>query len=752
VQFNLLGRSAAVPAVSGWTPTAGTAAFLSLTKALNCTLGVRNLDVSSVSGISNAPEMRYVFGNAMKFLLALLLALPVFADTNTAHEAVIARVTASLLAQSHFAAQRDATAVSAKFFDNYLLLLDGAKMFLLESDVAEFSPYRTMLMALTLKTGDTSPARVIFNRFLQRHEQRTKFVHELLDKETFAFTGDETYKFDREHAARPRDLAEAQQLWRQHLRHEYLSEKLGGQKPAGIVKLLHKRYDRTWRTIQKLHADQVFEMYLTALARVFDPHSDYMGPRQLEDFNISMKLSLCGIGAVLQSEDGYCKIREVLPGGPAALSKKIKVGDRIVAVAQEKGEPVDIIEMPLTDAVRLIRGDKGTKVTLTLIPVDAADASVRQSLTLVRDEIRVEQQQARARIVDLPGKDAKPVRLGVVDLPSFYMGADNGKGKREGATADVAKLIEKLKQESIQGLLLDLRRNGGGSLDEAISLTGLFIERGPVVQTKDANGGINVVEDTDPSVLYDGPLVVLTSRFSASASEILAAAVQDYGRGLVVGDPATFGKGTVQNLIQLGPIMQQNRLDGGVNPGALKLTIRKFYRPAGGSTQRKGVVPDLVLPSGSTVLKVGEAQMTTSLPWDAIPATEHDRLNRVGPKLPALRERSSARIANEQEFAWLQEDSERLRAQLAEGAVSLNEKKRLQEKTEQEKRDDARKKFRANHPSAKETQYEITLKLTDLEGLPKPITPGTNDVAAAPDVTLLEAERVLADFVGLESR
>jgi carboxyl-terminal processing protease len=500
--------------------------------------------------------------------------------------------------------------------------------------------------------------------------------------------------------------------------------------------------------MQKLHADQVFELYLTALARVYDPHSDYMGPRQLEDFNISMKLSLCGIGAVLQSEDGYCKIREVLPGGPAALSKKIKVGDRIVAVAQEEKEPVDIIEMPLPDAVRLIRGDKGTKVTLTLIPVDA-DASVRQSVSLVRDEIRVEQQQAKARIVDLPGKDAKPVRLGVVDLPSFYLGTDNGKGKREGATADVAKLIEKLKRESIQGLLLDLRRNGGGSLDEAISLTGLFIERGPVVQTKDANGTVSVAEDTDPAVLYDGPLVVLTSRISASASEILAAAVQDYGRGLVLGDPSTFGKGTVQSVVQLGPIMQQNRLDGGVNPGALKLTIRKFYRPDGGSTQRKGVVPDLVLPSGSAVLKVGEAEMVTSLPWDEIPATGHARLNRVGSKLPALRERSAARIADEQEFAWLREDSDRLRTQLAQAAVSLNEKQRLQEKTEQEKRDEARKKARINHPPAKETQYEITLKLTDLEGLPKPVTPGTNDVAAAPDVTLLEATRVLADFVGL---
>src|SRR5258706_10413202 len=348
----------------------------------------------------------------------------------------------------------------------------------------------------------------------------------------------------------------------------------------------------------KLSADQVYEVYLTALAHVYDRHSDYMGRRQLEEFNISMSLSLFGIGAQLQSEEGYCKIRALLPGGPAMASKQIKPGDRIVAVAQDGKEPVDIIEMPLIEVVQLIRGPKGTKVTLTLIPGDAVDSSMRKTLTLVRDEIKLENQEAKARIVDLPIADGKTQRIGVIDLPSFYSGDEsrNGHG-HSGATADVAKLIEKLKQENVKGIILDLRRNGGGSLEEAINLTGLFFEFGPVVQTKDGEGHVSVERDRDPTVLYEGPLVVLTSKLSASASEILAGALQDYERAILVGDPSTFGKGTVQSMIQLAPLMHRLKQEPTENPGALKLTIRKFYRPDGSSTQLKGVVPDIILPS-----------------------------------------------------------------------------------------------------------------------------------------------------------
>jgi carboxyl-terminal processing protease len=691
------------------------------------------------------------------WLWVVLLAglTPLRADTS-AEEANIARVTASLLGQSHFSAQRDRTEVSRRFMERYLDALDGAKMHLLQSDLDDFSRYEASLEDLTLKLGDTTPAQKIFTRFLQRLEQRVEFVQQTLKTQVFDFNNCETYPLDREKATRPRDILEAQLLWFRHLRYEYLQEKLAKKKPAEIIETLTKRYERTLRTMKKLHADQVFEIYLTSLAHVYDPHSDYMGPRQLEDFNISMSLSLCGIGAVLQSVDGYCKIHELLPGGPAAASKQIKPGDRVVTVAQEGQEPVDVIEMPLQDAVRMIRGAKGTKVTLTFIPADSADSAARKTVTLVRDEIKLENQEAKSRLVECPGENGSSLRLGVIDLPSFYSGSDGqNKKSHTGAAADVARLIERLKQEKIEGIVLDLRRNGGGSLEEAIQLTGLFINTGPVVQTRDAQGKVVVEQDRDPSVLYDGPLVVLTSRLSASASEILAGALQDYGRAVIVGDPSTFGKGTVQSLIPLNPVMQKFGLNGGENPGALKLTIRKFYRPSGSSTQLKGVVSDLVLPSAVSQWKVGEATMPESLPWDEIQPAPFTPVNRVAPYLAALREKSAARVAADTEFCWLREDIERYKEQQANPVVSLNEQQRLKETAEQEARDKARKEARAARKPATETQYEITLKnVEDTKLYPPviPVAPETDSKEEAPlvaDISLEEAKRILADYIKL---
>jgi carboxyl-terminal processing protease len=313
---------------------------------------------------------------------------------------------------------------------------------------------------------------------------------------------------------------------------------------------LTHRYERILFAAQQRKDDQILEVYLSALAHAYDPHSDYMGRRQSEDFGIAMNLSLVGIGASLQSDDGYCKIRELIPGGPAARSKLLKVGDRIVAVAEDGKEPIDLVDMPLVEAVGLIRGAKGTVVRLTVIPADSGDSSARKTIRLVRDKIHLEDQEAKARLVEVPGQGGRVAHLGVIDLPAFYSGSGGEhESAQRGATADVAKLVKKLKQEKVQGIILDLRRNGGGSLEEAIALTGLFIKRGPVVQTKDPGGDIQVNYDPDPSILYDGPLVVLTSRLSASASEILAGALQDYGRALVVGDESTFGKGTVQSMV-----------------------------------------------------------------------------------------------------------------------------------------------------------------------------------------------------------
>jgi carboxyl-terminal processing protease len=687
-------------------------------------------------------------------------------------EARIAAVTARLLEDSSYSGHQATEAVSGRFLDRYLEMLDPNRIYFLQSDIEEFAPYRANLEALAVKKGDTNPAHQIFNRFLERLEQRVAYNEGLLAKGTFDFTGVDTYRWDRHDAPRPRDLAEARQLWRQNLRYDYLQEKLNDRKPDDIVKTLSHRYERILHTTQHWKDDEILELYLTALAHAYDPHSDYMGRRQSEDFSIAMNLSLVGVGATLQADDGYCKIRDLVPGGPAARSKLLKEGDRIVAVAQDGKEPVDIVDMPLQDAVSLIRGPKGSTVSLTIIPAGSADSSARKTINLVRDQIHLEDQEAKARLVEVPGQDGHVSRLGVIDLPSFYSGSgDDNQSSHESATADVAQLINKLKQENVQGIILDLRRNGGGSLEEAISLTGLFIKRGPVVQTRDPDGDVRVDSDPDPSVLYDGPLVVLTSRLSASASEILTGALQDYGRALVVGDSSTFGKGTVQSMMPLTHVMRRAGFPVHADPGVLKLTIRKFYRPDGASTQLKGVASDIVLPSPTEVLKIGEAEMPDPLAWDRVPPAPHAGLDRVAPWLTELRGASARRTATNQDFVWLREDNDRVKTRLADPVMSLNEKARRQEKVDNEARAAARKKERAGREPLPETQFEITVKNAGLAGLPKPLSAAaarsaqadTSDLdsestGSAPaeknlafDTILEETQRILQDYIRLQN-
>lgn len=687
-------------------------------------------------------------------------------------DATIASVTARLLENTGYTGHHRPEEISNKFLTRYLESLDPNHLYFLQSDLAEFAPYRTNLETLTLKKGDTQPAHLIFDRFQQRLQQRIAFAQEMLKTNTFDFTGDDTYRWDRQKAPRPRDLEEARQLWRQNLRYEYLQEKLSNKKPDEIVKTLSRRYARTLHSMKQWNSDQVLEIYLTALSHAYDPHSDYFGRHQMADFAISMNLSLFGVGATLVAEDGYCKIVDLVPGGPASRSKLLKVGDRIVSVAQEGKEPVDIIDMPLPEAVELIRGTKGTKVVLTIIPAGSADSSVRKTITLVRDEIKLEDQAAKARIIDLGNATNNPLRIGIIDLPSFYAGSDNPtrRGHRS-ATADVARLLEKLKQEKVQGLILDLRRNGGGSLEEAITLTGLFIKKGPIVQTRDSGTPDAQPEnDPDSSVLYDGPLVVLTSDMSASASEILAGALQDYGRALIVGDPKTFGKGTVQSVLPLTNVLQRIGATVRNDPGALKLTIRKFYRPSGASTQLKGVASDIVVPSPTGALKIGEAEMSDPLGWDEVEPADFRPVNRVASVLPELRDASAKRVATTQDMIWTSEDMARIKKQLATPVVSLNEKQRLREKEEDAARVEARKKERASRPPSPQTQYDITLKNVDQPGLPAPVALAsvtqTNAMeelegdAEAPeqvkaarehatDATLEETKHILADYIGL---
>ncbi len=563
----------------------------------------------------------------------------------------------------------------------------------------------------------------------------------------------------------------------------YLEDKLPGERRKETLDKLTRRYNRTLRTLKQYEPDEVLQLYLDSLAHSYDPHSNYFGKSELDSFSISMNLTLFGIGATLQSEDGYTVIRNVVPGSPADRSKQIKVGDKIVAVAQgDDGEWVDVVDEKLKRVVEQIRGTKGTKVRLTVIP-SGGDDSARKVVMIVRDEVKLEDSEAKAKIVELPTGTGKTSRVGVIDLPSFYASFPVGVGgratTRKSTTTDVSKLIRKLQAEKVEGIILDLRRNGGGSLEESVNLTGLFIKSGPVVQVKEYNGRVVQDDDNDPAVLYDGPLMVLTSRFSASASEIVAGALQDYGRAIVVGDINTHGKGTVQTIQELGMVLP----DSPMPPGAVKLTIRKFYRASGESTQLKGVVPDLVLPGVNNLLETGESSLTNALPWDTIASADFDKLNRVQPFLSQLRERSSNRLAGDRDWNYIRQDVEIFRRKQAEKQISLNYDQRVRERNEDRLRVDARKKELAARGQKEPTTYELSLKLAEGPGLPPPVgstnnlakgngsdkasSPGAGEAGAHPkvdpddegepekeveqavDVHLREAERILLDLIEL---
>jgi len=569
----------------------------------------------------------------------------------------------------------------------------------------------------------------------------------------------------------------------------YLAGVLPAERHREIIEKLTRRYNRSLRTLKQYEPDEVLQLYLDSLAHAYDPHSNYFGKSELDSFSISMNLTLFGIGATLQSEDGYTVIRNVVPGSPAEKSKQVKVGDKIVAVAQgDDGEWVDVVDEKLKRVVEQIRGPKGTKVRLTMIP-NGGDGSARKLVSIIRDEVKLEDSEAKAKIVEMPREDGKVVRLGVIDLPSFYANFAVGVGARattrKSTTVDVAKLLKKLMEEKVEGVILDLRRNGGGSLEEAVNLTGLFIKTGPVVQVKEYNGRVVQDDDNDPSVLYDGPLMVLTSRFSASASEIVAGALQDYGRAIVVGDISTHGKGTVQTIQELGMLLPP---EGGLHPGAVKLTIRKFYRASGESTQLKGVVPDIVLPGINNLLEVGEAALTNALPWDTIPSADFVRLNRIQPLLGQLSGRSSNRIAADRDWSYILQDVEIFRRKQADKTISLNYAQRVEERTAEKLRAEVRKKELEARIDKEPTTYELTLKLAEQPGLPPPVARGgTNraglklaghgaesgadladdetkpkgsddDEEAEPvepstalDVHLREAERILLDLIELSS-
>jgi carboxyl-terminal processing protease len=610
-----------------------------------------------------------------------------------------------LLEQGHYSRKKLDDSMSKLLLKNYLESLDYNHLFFTQADVEGFTKKYATTLDDDILLGNPEPAFTIYNLYKKRVEDRVVKVKELIGQ-TYDFKSDRTVEINRQKAAWPKDDAEADQIWRDRVENELLAEQLS-KTEKNPVERITKRYDRLLRSLREQTRDDIVKIFLSTLAQTYDPHSEYLSKSEMDNFSINMRLSLVGIGAVLQSDDGYAKIMELVPGGPASKDGRIKVGDRVSAVAQGDKEFVDTVDMKLDKVVEMIRGKKDTIVRLQVLPVNATDPSVRKIIEIKRDEIKLKEQEAKAELVERTMPDGSVQKLGWIILPSFYADMErSGTPNAKSTTRDVLALVNRLKQEGINGLVMDLRRDGGGSLEEAVNLTGLFIKRGPVVQAKDANGLPHISRDKDSNIAYDGPMVVVTNRLSASASEIFSAALQDYGRAVIVGDSSTFGKGTVQTMLEIGRVMPF--LGGGNEAGALKLTIQKFYRIAGGSTQLKGVVPDIKLPSPTDHPEIGEIAMKGPLPYDTIDPVPFDRWSGQLFK-SELSHRSSTRVAKDEEFKYIAEDRALVQKRLDENRISLNLGQRKTEIDDEKARKEQRKTARAKAVQPNDKRFTLTL-------------------------------------------
>jgi carboxyl-terminal processing protease len=709
------------------------------------------------------PVLRHVL------LLALLTSLAVAAPDRELKTTPLMRQETRTLVQmlEYFHYNRDSvtTADYPRLVTAYMQELDPQRLFFTQSDELAFQrQYGPRIETDLTYLGNIDAAFDIFKVYEARVTTRVGWILDTL-RTDFDFTTQESYAPDRSKSPFPATAEEADDLWRRRLKFEMLGDLVAKKTPEDAKATVRKRYERMLKNIGEIDSSDIQEMYLTSLTRMYDPHSDFFSADTFQDFSIQMKLSLVGIGAVLGIEDeGYCIVREVVAGGPAYLSGQIHVNDKIVAVQQEGAEPVEVIGMKLRRIVDMIRGAKGTTVTLTILPRDAADATQTKQVRITRDIIKLNNARATAFVYDLPaGQPGHTVPIGVITLNSFYDGSPEDAAPedvRNTASQDVAELIGKLKAAGIEALVLDLRRNGGGLLSEAINLTGLFIKDGPVVQERDFQGQVQVDSDNDPAVAYDGPLAVLTSRFSASASEIFAGALQNYGRAIIVGDSSTHGKGTVQQILEMKHYIP--RLNQDVSKtGAAKLTVRKFYLPNGSSTQKKGVVPDITLPSIDDYLPIGESSLPHALPWDEIRPTAFAGKpldpSLVQPLLQASRARQDAL----EEFGFLKKNIEWFREKQEQKTVSLNLALRLAAKQAD---DDFKKQMDAETERLAKTNYasrEVKLdSVIKAEAAgKKPEPPATDGDTDAPDadtqakfdVHLRETLRVVADVLRLKS-
>ncbi len=653
----------------------------------------------------------------------------------TRDHAMITQQIMNNLLRGHYEHQRLDDKLSSRVLDILLDDIDSTRSYLLAADVKEFEQYRYSLDE-ALNRGDMRPAFIIFNRFQQRVSERLSFLlNELHSKAAdYHFDTDERLDLDREKAPWATTSAELDDLWRKRLKNSILNLKMAGKEKDAIIELLSKRYQNQLNRVHQSQSEDAYQTFMNAVTRAFDPHTQYFSPRNTENFNINMSLSLQGIGAVLQTEDEHTKVVRLVPAGPAAKAGNLQPADKIIGVGQAEGDIVDVIGWRLDEVVELIRGPKSTTVRLEILPANSSGTDSK-IISIVRDEVKLEEQSAQKDVIEVKDGDVTH-KIGVIDIPTFYIdfqGRMENKPDYKSTTRDVTVLINELKEEGINGLIIDLRNNGGGSLEEAITLTGLFIPQGPVVQVRSTHGRVEVLPDQDPSVLYDGPITVLVNRLSASASEIFAGAIQDYGRGLIVGGQ-TFGKGTVQSLRPL-------------RSGQLKITQAKFYRVSGDSTQHQGVIPDILFPSLFDKEKIGESALEEALPWDTIRPAEYSSNKNIGATLPALRQRHQARIEHNPDFRFLREQKALITELRQQTQVSLNEKVREQER---KANDDKRLKLENERRKAK-GMPQLT-RIDDEESDNAADAEKKDDKKPEEDDALLiEAGHILVDYMNIQT-
>jgi len=663
----------------------------------------------------------------------------------SAEQAAAARLVYGILSDSRYVyrAKPLDDALSMEIHRRYLDALDSQKLFFTQADITRFDAYRTRHDD-AIKNQQLGAAYDIFTTYVKRVDERVAYADRLLAK-PFDFSSNDTWAYDREDAAWAASDAELETAWLKYVKNDALRLKLAGRSQEDIRKTLGKRYAGISERVHELRADDVFETFMNAYATSIDPHTSYMSPRSAENFNMQMRLSLEGIGAVLQRQEEFVVIRTIVPGGPAGTNGKLKVGDRVVAVGQGGSGPMtDVVGWRIDDVVALIRGKKGTQVRLDVLPAEAGTDAKPTAIAIVRDKVKLEEQAAQKRVIDVDGR-----RIGVIELPTFYLDFEakrRGDKDARSATVDVARLLRELRAEKVDGVVVDLRDNGGGSLLEAVELTGLFIDTGPVVQVRETGGRVSIESDDTGGVAWDGPLAVLVNRSSASASEIFAAAIQDYGRGLIIGEP-TFGKGTVQSLIDLDRFPRKDD----VKFGQVKLTVAQFFRVDGGTTQHAGVVPDLQFPVTLDASEYGESSYDNALPATRIAQAPHMNVGNFTTLGPQLQARHRARVAKDAEFGWWAQDVATFRDDREKKTISLNETVR---RAERDRLEGQRKQREAERKAA---GLDIDALARADDGLSASERSVADQAAAEeaaknrPDPLLRESAAILADALDLLS-